>query len=290
MKKPTTSVKLRRGLTNSALHVLLAVLSVLWILPIVYLLYTSLRVQPDTGIVFQLIPDNLVLGFDNYVRLFTETKFLKWMGNTLLVAACSCVLSTLFVLMVAYAMSRIRFKMRKPLSKFMLILGMFPGFMSMTAIYFILKAINLTGTLFALILVYSAGAGMSYYISKGFFDTVPIQLDEAAKLDGATQAQIFAKVVLPLSKPIIVYTVLTTFIAPWCDFIFVNVVMNATDEDKFTVALGLFRMINAEHNSFNANFTTFCAGAVIVAIPITLLFFFMQRYYVEGVTGGAVKG
>ena len=187
-------------------------------------------------------------------------------------------------------MSRIRFKMRKPLSKFILILGMFPGFMSMIAIYFILKAANLTGTLLALILVYSAGAGMSYYVSKGFFDTVPMELDEAAKLDGATQAQIFARVVLPLSKPIIVYTVLTTFIAPWCDFIFVNVIMNPTKEETFTVALGLYRMINAEKNSFNANFTTFCAGAVIVAIPITALFFFMQRYYVEGVTGGAVKG
>lgn len=290
MKKPTTSVKLRRGLTNSALHILLAVLSVLWILPILYLLYTSLRVQPDTGIILQLFPDNLKLGFDNYVRLFKETMFLRWMGNTLLVAVCSCVISTLFVLMVAYAMSRIRFKMRKPLSKLMLILGMFPGFMAMIAVYFILKACNLTGTLFALILVYSAGAGMSYYVSKGFFDTIPIQLDEAAKLDGATQAQIFAKVVLPLSKPIIVYTVLTTFIAPWCDFIFVNVVMNPTDEPKYTVALGLYRLINAENNSFNENFTMFCAGAVIVAIPITILFFFMQRYYVEGVTGGSVKG
>lgn len=290
MKKPTTGVKLRRGLTNSALHVLLAVLSVLWILPILYLLYTSLRVEPNTGIINKLFPDNLKLGFDNYVRLFKETQFLRWMGNTLLVAVCSCVISTLFVLMVAYAMSRIRFKMRKPLSKFMLILGMFPGFMSMIAVYFILKAVKLEGTLLALILVYSAGAGMTYYVSKGFFDTVPIELDEAAKLDGATQAQIFGKIVLPLSKPIIVYTVLTTFIAPWCDFIFVNVIMNPTDVDKYTVALGLFRMINAEKNSFNANFTTFCAGAVIVAIPITVLFFFMQRYYVEGVTGGAVKG
>ena len=290
MKKPTVGVRIRRGLTNSALHILLTVLSVLWILPIVYLLYTSFRVQPDTGIIFQLFPKGLKLGFGNYVRLFTETKFFRWWGNTLLVAVCSCILSTLFVLMVAYAMSRIRFKMRKPISKFLLILGMFPGFMAMTAGYFILKACGLTGTLFALILVYSAGAGMSYYISKGFFDTVPMELDEAAKLDGATQAQIFARVVLPLSKPIIVYTVLTTFIAPWCDFIFVNVVMNPTDVDKFTVALGLYKMISAERNSFNANFTTFCAGAVIVAIPITALFFFMQRYYVEGVTGGAVKG
>jgi len=290
MKKPTKSVKLRRGLTNSALHILLAVLSVLWILPILYLLYTSLRVEPNTGIINKLFPDNLKLGFDNYVRLFKETQFFRWWGNTLLVAVCSCIISTLFVLMVAYAMSRLRFKMRKPLSKFMLILGMFPGFMAMIAIYFILKAVNLTGTLFALILVYSAGAGMSYYVSKGFFDTIPIELDEAAKLDGATHAQIFGKVVLPLSKPIIVYTVLTTFIAPWCDFIFVNVVMNPTDSDKYTVALGLYRMINAEKNSFNANFTMFCAGAVIVAIPIVILFLFMQRYYVEGVTGGAVKG
>ena len=138
-----------------------------------------------------------------------------------------------------------------------------------------------------IIRVYSCGAALSYYVCKGFFDTLPRSLEEAAILDGASQWTVFWRVTLPLSKPIIVYTVLTSFISPWCDFIFVNTIIN--DAEKYTVALGLYRMINAEKNSFSENFTVFCAGATIVGAIISAFFLSMQRYYVEGVTGGAVK-
>ena len=161
--------------------------------------------------------------------------------------------------------------------------------MSMIAIYFILKAVGLTNSLFALILVYSGGAALSYYICKGFFDTIPRSMEEAAILDGASQWTICWRIIFPLSKPIIVYTILTSFISPCCDFIFVNVIINNTSPEKFTVALGLYRMINADKGSFNANFTMFCSGAVIVGGIITALFLSMQKYYVEGVTGGAIK-
>lgn len=268
-------------------YIVLTLLSVLWLLPIFYLLYTAFRVTPDTGIINKLFPDNLRLGFGNFRRLFTETSFSLWLKNTIVVAACSCALTTLFILMVSYALSRLRFRLRKPIMNVLLVLGMFPGFMSMIAVYFILKAMGLTNSLFALILVYSGSAGLSYYICKGFFDTIPRAMEEAAFLDGAGQIAIFFRITLPLAKPIIVYTILTSFIAPWCDFIFVNTIIN--DSGKYTLSLGLFKLINEEKSGFNSNFTVFCAAASIVGVIIVTLFMSMQKYYVSGVTGGAVK-
>ena len=287
VKEKLFGQKVRSGIVNGIIYVILAVLGILWVLPIVYLLYTAFRVTPSTGIIYDVIPPDLELGFGNFVRLFNETMFPTWLGNTVLVAVCSCALTTLFILMVSYAFSRMRFKLRKPLMNVLLVLGMFPGFMSMIAVYFILKAMGLTNSLFALILVYSGGAGLSYYICKGFFDTLPRSLEEAAILDGASQWMIFWRVTIPLAKPIIVYTVLTSFISPWCDFIFVNTIIN--DANKYTVALGLYRLINAEKSSFSENFTVFCAGATIVGGIISALFLSMQKYYVEGVSSGAVK-
>ena len=277
-----------RGLSDALTYVLLSLLGLLWILPIFYLIYTAFRVTPSTGIINTLFPKGLRLGMGNFVRLFQETMFSRWLLNTLIVAASSCILTTAFILMISYAFSRLRFKLRKPLMNVLLVLGMFPGFMSMIAVYFILKAMGLTNSLLALVLVYSGSAALSYYICKGFFDTVPKAMEEAAVLDGASQPMIFVKIILPMAKPIIVYTVLTSFIAPWCDFIFVNTIIS--ERDKYTVSLGLYKMINAEKNSFNDNFTTFCAGSFVVGAIIVSLFMSMQKYYVDGVTSGAVKG
>lgn len=275
-------------LSNVLTYILLAAFGILWILPICYLVYTAFRENPSTGIINSLFPEGLRLGIGNFTKLFQDTMFPRWLVNTLIVSVASCALSTLFILMVSYALSRMRFRLRKPIMNVLLVLGMFPGFMSMIAVYFILKAMGLTNSLFALVLVYSGGAALSYYICKGFFDTIPKAMEEAAILDGANQPILFAKIILPLAKPIIVYTVLTTFIAPWCDFIFVNTIIS--DREKYTVSLGLYKMINAEKNSFNDNFTLFCAGAFVVGGIIVTLFMSMQRYYVEGVTSGAVKG
>ncbi|MBO5736391.1 MAG: ABC transporter permease subunit [Clostridia bacterium] len=280
--------KLTSRASDVLTYVLLAVLGILWVLPIGYLVYTAFRVTPATGIINQLFPEGLRLGFGNFVRLFRDTMFARWLANTLIVATCSCALTTLFILMVSYALSRLRFRLRKPIMNVLLVLGMFPGFMSMIAVYFILKAMGLTNSLVALVMVYSGGAALSYYICKGFFDTVPKAMEEAAFLDGASQPVIFWKIILPLAKPIIVYTILTAFISPWCDFIFVNTIIS--DREKYTVSLGLYKMINAEKNSFNDNFTVFCAGAFVVGAIIVTLFMSMQKYYVEGITSGAVKG
>ena len=209
--------------------------------------------------------------------------------NTLIIAICTCLISTFFVLSVSYCMSRLRFKFRKPYMNLAMILTLFPGFMSMIAVYYILKAFNLTeGNMIriSLILVYSACSGLQFYIAKGFFDTIPKSIDEAALIDGATRWQIFTKITIPLSKPIIIYTVLTSFIGPWVDFIFAKVICRA-NADQYTVAIGLWNMLQKEyiHNWY----TCFAAGAVVVSIPIAILFVFMQKYYVEGMAG-AVKG
>ncbi len=281
------SYKLKRGLANAFIYTLLTVLGLIWISPLVYLVLHSFR---DEGLatVSYLLPKTY--SFKNYIELFTDTatlNFPRWFMNTLVVAIFSCIISTLAVLMVSYSFSRLRFKARKPLINIGMILGMFPGFMTMIAIYYLLKAMGLTQTLVALVICYSAGAGLGYQISKGFFDTIPRALDEAATIDGATRNQIFWKIILPMSKPIVVYTVLTSFIGPWTDFILAKIIMGDA-RDNYTVAIGLQTMVSLE---FKVNyFRRFLAGSVVVAVPISALFLFMQRYYVEGVTAGGVKG
>ena len=281
-------MRAKRAVGNTAGQVILTLLGLLWIVPLVYLVVQSFRGEAGAWSP-TFFPQTWTL--DNYRRLFTETEFPRWYGNTLLVAATSCAVTTLFVLAVSYAFSRIRFPARKPLMNILLILGMFPGFMSMSAVYFLLKILLPTNyqSLTSLIIVYSAGAALSYYIAKGFFDTVPKSLDEAARIDGATRAQVFGKIILPLSRPIIIYTILISFIAPWCDYIFVSYILSGvSDTGMYTVSLGMFRWL--EREMIQQYFTTFCAAAVVVALPITLLFMWLQKYYVQGVTGGAVKG
>lgn len=281
------SYKARRHLTNGIVYLVLSVLSIVWLLPLVWIVMTSFSGETSVYI-DHIIPSAWT--FDNYIQLFTQTKpfdYPRWFGNTLFVSVFTCILSTLMVLMVSYTFSRLRFKSRKMFMNVGLILGMFPGFMTMIAVYYLLKAMGLTKNLVALIIVYSAGQAINYFISKGFFDTIPRALDEAATIDGATKNDIFWKIILPMSKPIVVYTVLTSFIAPWTDFILARIIM-LDDVDNYTMAVGLWKMLDKEF--FDQYFYQFCAGAVIVAIPITALFLKMQKFYVEGVTGGAVKG
>jgi arabinogalactan oligomer/maltooligosaccharide transport system permease protein len=281
-------MKRRKQLTNTVIYVILSLLCIFWLLPVAWLVLSSLRGETTEMYTSYIIPKQFT--FWNYTSLFTDTKlfsFPRWYLNTLLVAVCSCVITTFLTLMVAYTYSRLRFKWRKGLMNISLVLGMFPGFMSMIAIYHFMKAIGLDQSLAALIIVYSGGAALGYYVAKGFFDTVPKALDEAASIDGLNRNGIFWKIVLPTSLPIVAYTALTAFIAPWVDFIFVSVIMK-DNYANYTVAKGLYMMIDREHIS--EYYTRFCAGAVIVAIPITALFIKMQKYYVSGVTGGAVKG
>lgn len=287
--KKMHSAKRKRFINNTIVHVVLAILAVIWVFPIVWVILTSFRAEKGSY-VSTFLPQSFTL--DNYVKLFTDTTILNFPQmflNTLFIAVCSCILSTFYVLAVSYCLSRLQFKMRKPYMNMAMILGLFPGFMSMIAVYFILKALGMTeGNLIklALILVYSGGAALSFQIAKGFFDTIPIAVDEAALLDGCTRWQIFTRITLPLSKPIVIYTTLTSFMAPWLDFIFAKVICRA-NSDQYTIAIGLWKMLEKEY--IDSWYTSFAAGAVLISIPIAALFLYMQRYYVDGLSG-AVKG
>ncbi len=281
------SYKAKRALGNAVVYTILTILSIIWILPLLWIVMTSFSGEEATYI-STVIPTKWT--FNNYIELFTKTQMFNYpraFFNTFVIAICSCVISTLSVLMVSYTFSRLRFKARKAFMNVAMILGMFPGFMTMIAIYYILKVVGLSQNIVGLIIVYSAGASLGYFISKGFFDTVPKALDEAATIDGANKNQIFWKIILPMSKPIVVYTVLTSFIGPWTDFILAKMLLRDAI-DNYTVALVLWKW--TEKEQVDQYFYNFCAGSVVVAIPITLLFIKMQNFYVEGITGGAVKG
>lgn len=283
------SAKKKRFITNTAVHISLGILAAVWVFPILWVILTSFRAEKGSY-VSTFFPQGYTL--DNYIRLFTDTSILnfpKMFVNTLIIAVCSCILATFYTLAVSYCLSRMKFRLRKPYMNMAMILGLFPSFMSMIAVYFILKALGLTeGNLIrvALILCYSGGAGLGFQIAKGFFDTIPVAVDEAAILDGCTRWQIFTKITLPLSKPIIVYTVLTAFMAPWLDFIFAKVICRDKSE-YYTVAIGLWKMLDKEY--IDRWYASFAAGAVCISIPIAILFLIMQKNYVEGMSG-AVKG
>lgn len=291
MAKSNNKIKARSKWTlgDIVVHIILVILSVIWVLPIAWIIMISFRGEKGQY-VSTLLPKSLTLA--NYTKLFTDTGILNFMQmfkNTLIIAIFSCIISTAFVLAVSYCMSRMRFRLRKPFMNVALILGMFPGFMAMIAVYYILKVLGLSeGSLIrvALVLVYSGGSGLGFYIAKGFFDTIPKSLEEAAYLDGATRWQLFTRIIIPLSRPIIVYTVLNSFLAPWIDFVFAKVICRA-NKDYYTVSIGLWNMLEKEYvyNWFNS----FAAGAVLISVPIIILFMVMQKCYKDSMSGG-VKG
>ena len=278
-------IKAVNTISNTLIYILLICITIIWLIPFVCIVLQSFRCE-STHMVGYVIPKQW--GLDNYYRLFT-TNFPRWYTNTFIIALVSSVMQTIITLCMSYTLSRFRFKLRQPLMRFMLILGMFPGMLGMIILYNVLKDLGLTeaNAVPGLILVNVASAGMGYYVSKGFFDTIPKSLDEAARIDGATRLQVLTHVILPLSKPIVIYTVLTAFMGPWGDFVFARYI-SMNNVQGMNVAVGLYSWLNLDQ--INSNYTMFCAGGVLVALPVTLLFMFLQKYYVEGVTGGAVKG
>ncbi|WP_051233702.1 sugar ABC transporter permease [Butyrivibrio sp. NC3005] len=289
-KEKTASMAAKRRAGNIVAYIILILMSIIWLFPFVGIVLQSFR-SFDTeygGMVNYLVPKQFSL--DNYKFLFSgETNFLLWYMNTIIIAFFVSLFQTCVILCVSYALSRMRFKCRDLLMRFWLILGMFPGFLSMICLYFLLKQFGLTqaGAVPGLILVSVASSGMGYYVCKGYFDTIPKALDEAARIDGATRAQIMFQMIVPLSKPIIIYQALTAFMGPWCDYIFASYIAFGHDK-SYNVAVAMARWVNT--NDYQGYFTRFCAGGVLIAVPVTLLFMALQKYYVEGVTGGAVKG
>ena len=278
-------MRLKRNISNAVVYIILILMSIIWLIPFICIVCQSFRTE-STHQVGYVLPK--VWGIDNYVALF-ESNFTKWYANTFIIALAVAVLQTIIVLCMSYTLSRFRFKMRKFLMQFMLVLGLFPGILGMIILYRVLKDMGLTeaNAVPGLILVYCAASGMGYYISKGFFDTIPMSLDEAARIDGANRFQVFIQMILPLSKPIVIYTILTAFLGPWGDYVFAKFI-SFGNQAGMNTAVGLYSWMTPDQ--IGNRYTMFCAGGVVVAVPVTILFLFLQKYYVEGVTGGAVKG
>ena len=288
-KKIHGGMKARRITGDVITYIFLIAISIIWLIPFVWLVAQSFR-DGKGQFISTFFPTAYT--FNNYKALFTEfdvMNFPRMFLNTFGIACCTCVISTFFVLSVSYCTSRLKWKMRKPYMNMAMILNLFPGFMTMVAVYFILKALGMTEgnkIPIALIICFSAGAGTQFYVMKGFMDTIPKALDEAAAIDGCTRWQIFTKITLPLSKPMIVYQIITSFMAPWVDFIFAKVIVR-TNSQYFTVSIGLWSMLEKEY--VDTWFVRFCAGAVLVSIPIAILFMITQRFYQEAMSG-SVKG
>ncbi len=281
----------KRKLGNFFAYLGLIIISFIWLAPFIGLILQSFRSYLGDGaggMVDYLLPKEWSL--DNYKFLFSsETKFFRWYLNTIIIAFFVSLGQTVMVLCVSYVLSRMRFKGRELLMRFWLILGMFPGFLTMICLYFLLKTFGLIqeGAIAGLILISVASSGMGYYISKGYFDTIPKSLDEAARIDGASRLRVFIQMILPMSKPIVIYTALVAFMAPWCDYVFASYVAFGYS-DSYNVAVAMQKWVWT--NDFQGYFTRFCAGGILIAVPVTILFMCLQKYYVEGVTGGAVKG
>lgn len=265
-------------------------LAFIWIIPILWLVIVSFSSSKSPNI--NQLPWNLSYSLSNYIQLFTQqdstNMFNTWFMNTLIVSVCSCVICTLFTVVTAFCLSRMRFKGRKALMNLSMILGLFPGVLTMTCTYMLFTyVLQINEYNLRLIIAYSAASGLGYLVAKGFFDTIPMSIDEAARIDGANKLQTFTRIILPLSKPTIVYTIITSFMSPWVDFMYARIIL-PSDRTTYTVAVGLYTLL--DRSLVSQYFGVFCAGSVIISIPLSILFLFVQKYYVAGVTGGAVKG
>ena len=290
MAKKPASVKTRKMVTDVVVHVFLVCVAIVWLIPFVWIIAHSFRGESTGMYCATFLPTEWT--FDNYIGLFTDRatmNFPRMFANTFVISIFACLISSFFVLAVSYSLSRVKWTMRKPYMNMAMVINLFPGFMSMVAIYFLLKAMGLTegGRIpIALVICFSAGAGTGFYVMKGYMDTIPKALDEAATIDGCTRWQVFTKITLPMCKPMIVYQVITAFMGPWMDFIFAKIIVRA-ETQYATVSIGLWKMLEMEY--IGGWFTRFCAGAVLVSIPISILFMITQRFYQEAM-GGAVKG
>lgn len=276
------SVKTMRIIDTAVTYVILLAVCFIFLFPCLWLILASFSKSGSIYSFEGFFPSAYSL--DTFRNLFTDTEmynYPQWFRNTLFIAVMSCLIGSFLVILTAYTMSRFAFKGRKMLMKTTLILGMFPSFMGMIAVYIIMTQFGLINKMWGLILIYSASAPMGYLTQKGFFDTIPSSIDEAARIDGATNFQVFLKINLPLSMPIIVYTALTSFTFPWSDFILPKLLLK--EKDLYTVAVGLMSLGDTE-------FSRFAAGSVFIAVPIVILYFCLTKFFVNGMTAGAVKG
>ena len=263
------------------IYLIVLLISFIFAFPCIWLILSSFNANGSLLTLDGFFPESY--SFETFKTLFTEKvehDYMRWFWNTLFVAGVSCVISTILVLAVSYTMSRYRFKSRKQMMKATLLLNIFPNFMNMTALFVIMTQFDLVNNLWGLILLYSSGATMGFLVQKGFFDTIPSTIYDAATLDGATDLRVFASITLPLSKPMIVYTALTAFVWPWSDFMLPKLLL--PDKSQWTVAIGLNWLDESK-------FSIFAAGSVFIAVPIVALYIALSKYLIQGGAAGAVK-
>lgn len=273
--RPATTIK------SVIVYVIVLLISFIFAFPCIWLILSAFNANGSLLTLDGFFPESY--SFDTFKTLFTEKvehDYMTWFGNTLFVAGISCVISTVLVLAVSYTMSRYRFKSRKQMMKATLLLNIFPNFMNMAALFVIMTQFDLINNLWGLILLYSSGATMGFLVQKGFFDTIPSTIYDAATLDGATDLRVFVSITLPLSKPIIVYTALTAFVWPWSDFMLPKLLL--PDKSQWTVAIGLNWLDESK-------FSIFAAGSVFIAVPIVALYIALSKYLIQGGAAGAVK-
>ncbi|XID90385.1 sugar ABC transporter permease [Paenibacillaceae bacterium WGS1546] len=271
-----------KWIVPAILYSILAVTALAVLYPVLWIVSSALT--PGNALSSSVWPRRATMR--HFTELLNETQFLLWFKNTLFIATMTMLLSTVLIFLAAYSFSRFRFPGRRKGLMAMLVLQMFPNFMGMIAIYVLLLHVGLLDSHWGLILVYAGGSiPFGVWLVKGYFDGLPRSLEEAAKIDGASHSLIFFRIILPLSVPIVTFIAISHFIAPWMDFIFARLVIRSTD--KTTVAIGLYNMITGRQNT---QFASFAAGAVLISVPITILFLFLQRFIVDGLAAGANKG
>lgn len=278
----TSSARLRKAMGAFVTYCILIIVCFVFFFPCLWLILSSFSATGSLYDTRGFFPSSYSL--NAFITLFTDTalyNYPRWLLNTFIIALCSCILSTILVIGTAYVMSHFEFKARKPLMKTTLVLSMFPSFMGMTAVYLLMAEFGMLNSIWSLVLMYSCTAPLGYLTQKGFFDTIPASIYEAAKVDGATEAHIFRTITLPLSKPMIVYTALSSFTWPWSDYILPSMLLST--RDNWTVAVGLMQLGQDQ-------FSRYAAGSVLIAVPIVIMYFVLAKNMVSGLTSGSVKG
>lgn len=285
MASQPMSRKTRNTLELVVMYAIIAAMFVIIIYPLLWAFGMSLN--PSSNLYgASIIPENWSLV--HYEWLFTNPRsnYLLWYKNTLIVSLSVATVGTLLVSFTAYAFSRYRFRGRTYGLYAFLLLQMFPVLMAMVALYILLNTIGLLDSLLGLIIIYIGGnIPMNAFLVKGYFDTLPKELDESAKMDGAGHFRIFFQILLPLAKPILAVVALFNFMNPFMDFILPRIILRSPE--NYTLALGLFNFVN---DQFSNNFTRFAAGAILIAIPIATVYLFLQKYLISGLSAGATKG
>jgi len=274
--------KIKNHTITALMYLEIIAVAIIVLVPVLWIVGTSFDNSSSLA-TSSIIPKNPTL--NNYKKLFAGTDFLIWYGNTLKIAVVNMICSVFITTLTAYVFSRFKFRGKKQSLMLIMVLQMFPSFMAMTAVYVLFLNFGLLDNLYGLALTYIAGQiPYNVWLMKGYLGGIPMSLDEAAMLDGASRLQIFRKIIIPLAFPMITFLAVSTFMAPWMDYVLPRLLISS--DSKKTLAVGLFDLISSDANN---QYTQFAAGAVLVAVPITILYVALQKHLIYGITAGSTK-